>query len=455
MLNGSIRMNHQEINIKNNALSIEKDIIWLDQVISERLESYFKNEPFKMPIPPDTLKTESKYYQFLIDNQLSLIERFIIATCLSSLFKPQVFDKLLIKNKPLDKRFTEFGGKIDDNKSIFIPTIQTIAFIFFGDRFESIFQLQKILNNNSLFRTKDFIEINNDSNKNLFFTSTLNLSEELVQLFTVGIDYKPNYSSNFPANLITTKLDWQDLILSKNTLDEVLIVNTWIENKIEINNNKILEKKINKGYKCLFFGPPGTGKTLTASLIGKKNNKDVYRIDLSQVVSKYIGETEKNLAKIFDIAENKDWILFFDEAESLFSKRTSVQDSKDKYANQQTAYLLQRIENYNGLIILATNLKPNIDQAFSRRIQSMINFPIPSYKERIILWVNALNGIAELDKKFIDQIANTYEISGGVIKNVIQYAWLLSKSTGNEITANHILSGIKRELFKDGKSFED
>lgn len=448
-------MNHQENNIKNNALSIEKDIIWLDQVISERLESYFKNEPFKMPIPPETLKTESKYYKFLIDNQLSLIERFIIATCLSSLFKPQVFDKLLIKNKPLDKRFTEFGGKIDDNKSIFIPTIQTIAFIFFGDRFESIFQLQKILNNNSLFRTKDFIEINNDSNKNLFFTSTLNLSEELVQLFTVGIDYKPNYSSNFPANLISTKLDWHDLILSKNTLDEVLIVNTWIENKIEINNNKILEKKINKGYKCLFFGPPGTGKTLTASLIGKKNNKDVYRIDLSQVVSKYIGETEKNLAKIFDVAENKDWILFFDEAESLFSKRTSVQDSKDKYANQQTAYLLQRIENYNGLIILATNLKPNIDQAFSRRIQSMINFPIPSYKERIILWVNALNGIAELDKKFIDQIANTYEISGGVIKNVIQYAWLLSKSTGNEITSNHILSGIKRELFKDGKSFED
>lgn len=448
-------MNHQENNIKNNALSIEKDIIWLDQVISERLESYFKSEPFKMPIPPETLKTESKYYQFLIDNHLSLIERFIIATCLSSLFKPQVFDKLLIKNKPLDKRFTEFGGKIDDNKSIFIPTIQTIAFIFFGDRFESIFQLQKILNNNSLFRTKDFIEINNDSNQNLFFTSTLNLSEELVQLFTVGIDYKPNYSSNFPANLITTKLDWQDLILSKNTLDEVLIVNTWIENKIEINNNKILEKKINKGYKCLFFGPPGTGKTLTASLIGKKNNKDVYRIDLSQVVSKYIGETEKNLAKIFDIAENKDWILFFDEAESLFSKRTSVQDSKDKYANQQTAYLLQRIENYNGLIILATNLKPNIDQAFSRRIQSMINFPIPSYKERMILWVNALNGIAELDEKFIEQIANTYEISGGVIKNVIQYAWLLSKSTGMDISSNHILSGIKRELFKEGKSFED
>ena len=448
-------MNPQEKNLKLNAICIEKEIAWLDEMINIRLEAYFKDEPFKMPSPPQIQNTKSKYSQFVIKQKLTLVERFIIVCCLTSLFKPQIFDKLLIKNKPLDKRFTEFGGKIDDNKSIFIPTIQTIAFLFYGDCFESIFQLQKIFNTKSLFKTKDFVEINNDSNHNLFFTSTLNLSEELVQLFTVGLDYKPNYSSNFPANLIATKLDWDDLILSKNTLDEVLIVNTWIENKVEIDNSKLLEKKINKGYKCLFFGPPGTGKTLTASLIGKKNNKDVYRIDLSQVVSKYIGETEKNLAKIFDIAENKDWILFFDEAESLFSKRTGIQDSKDKYANQQTAYLLQRIENYNGLIILATNLKPNIDQAFSRRIQSMINFPIPSYKERKILWRNALDGIADLNETFIEQIAITYEISGGVIKNVIQYAWLLSKSIGRNITSNHILSGIKRELFKDGKSFED
>ena len=144
------------------------------------------------------------------------------------------------------------------------------------------------------------------------------------------------------------------------------------------------DKKYGNEFIKIYQGPPGTGKTLSASLIGKKNNLDVYRIDISQVVSKYIGETEKNLGNIFDVAENKNWILFFDEAESLFSKRTSVSDSKDKFANQETAYLLQRVENYNGLILLATNLKPNIDLAFSRRIQSIINFPIPTVKQREI-----------------------------------------------------------------------
>ena len=130
----------------------------------------------------------------------------------------------------------------------------------------------------------------------------------------------------------------------------------------------------NKG--ILFIGAPGTGKKTLASLIGQQSGKEVYRIDLSMVVSKYIGETEKNLSKIFDAAEHKNWILFFDEADALFGKRTNVRDAHDKYANQEVAYLLQRIENYNGLVILATNKKNNIDEAFIRRLQSIIHFPL-------------------------------------------------------------------------------
>ena len=188
--------------------------------------------------------------------------------------------------------------------------------------------------------------------------------------------------------------------------------------------------------------------------MGKKNKLDVFRIDLSQVVSKYIGETEKNLASIFDIAENKNWILFFDEAESLFSKRTSVSDSKDKFANQETAYLLQRVENYNGLIILATNLKPNIDLAFSRRLHSVIHYAIPNSLQRKKLWVNALHGIADISDSKIQKIAETYQISGGSIKNVIQFAWLKSKADNTSIKIENLMIGIRRELTKDGKSFE-
>ena len=131
-----------------------------------------------------------------------------------------------------------------------------------------------------------------------------------------------------------------------------------------------------KNKRILFIGVPGTGKKTLASLIGQQSGKEVYRIDLSMVVSKYIGETEKNFKKIFDAAENKNWILFFDEADALFGKRTNVRDAHDRYANQEIAYLLQRMENYNGLVILATNMKNNIDEAFKRRFQTIISFPL-------------------------------------------------------------------------------
>ena len=131
-----------------------------------------------------------------------------------------------------------------------------------------------------------------------------------------------------------------------------------------------MRKRVKPGYRALFHGPPGTGKTLTATLLGKHTGRPVFRIDLSRVVSKYIGETEKNLSRLFDKAEHKDWILFFDEADALFGKRTEIRDAHDKYANQEVAYLLQRIESYAGLVILATNQRGNIDEAFLRRFQA-------------------------------------------------------------------------------------
>ena len=131
-----------------------------------------------------------------------------------------------------------------------------------------------------------------------------------------------------------------------------------------------------KNKKILFIGAPGTGKKTLAALIAQQSGKEVYRIDLSMIVSKYIGETEKNLSRVFDAAEHKNWILFFDEADALFGKRTDVRDAHDKYANQEVAYLLQRIEDYKGLVILATNMKNNIDDAFIRRFQTIIRFPL-------------------------------------------------------------------------------
>ena len=444
-------------NIENNSLTIEKEINWLKTMIEHRFENYFQlNGYIKIMPKAPKIKGDYTYYsKWIIENNLSDFDRLIIITALSNIFFPEIFDKFFIKNKGLDKRFTEFSGKLDSDKSRFIPTFGTINFIYFGRKANNIIKSQDVFGKNYILNKISAIYFSNDKDDEFIMSKVIYLQEEILKLITLGTKFKPDYSSNFPAKLLSTDLNWSDLILNPIVMDEVQNINTWIKYQGDVLSNNALKKNIGKGYKCLFYGPPGTGKTLTASLIGKYNSVDVYRVDLSQVVSKYVGETEKNLSRIFDIAENKDWILFFDEAEALFSKRTSVGDSKDRFANQQTAYLLQRIEDYSGLVILATNLKPNIDRAFSRRIQSIINFPIPSNSERKKLWKNSLKNLSKINDKEINKLAKEYEISGGSIKNIIQFSWLYSKRKNEKISYKHLIQGIKRELMKDGKTLEN
>jgi len=443
--------------LKENSLTIQHELDWLSGLIDERLNYFFSTEKstdfHRKPSP--NLDSDPSNLSRFIKNELSDdFERLLIIGSIATIYYPEMYDRFLVKNKVLDKPFTEFGGIKTAETNYFLPTLRTFVFILFGSSMEHKVKLKSYFNFDHVFKQKKIITLNDKTDKNSFLDQTISIGDEFMLHITSGKPFQPLYSSSFPANRLETPLDWEDLVLEEFALDEINMIDAWLQNQTHFDTNKLMTKKINKGYKALFYGPPGTGKTLSASLIGKKNKRDVYRIDLSQVVSKYIGDTEKNLGSIFDIAENKNWILFFDEAESLFSKRTAVSDSKDKFANQETAYLLQRVENYNGLILLATNLKPNIDLAFSRRIQSVVHFPIPSIKQRIILWENALNGLVDFDNKGIEEIAKNYEISGGSIKNVIQYAYLKSLHKKAQITKNEILMGIRRELKKDGKSFE-
>lgn len=177
-----------------------------------------------------------------------------------------------------------------------------------------------------------------------------------------------------PASLLSTDKSWTDLKLENGEAENLAVVRTWLTGKKNISKEKSASMKIKPGFRVLFQGASGTGKTLAASLLGKEVKRDVYRIDLGMLLSKYIGETEKNLEKVFDAAAQKDSVLFFDEADALFGKRTDVKDSHDKYANQEVSYLLQRMEAYNGLVIVATNMKSNIDDAFMRRFQAIIRF---------------------------------------------------------------------------------
>jgi AAA+ superfamily predicted ATPase len=443
--------------LKENSLTIQNELDWISNLIDKRLDYFFTNEAkgqFSYIPSPNLEKDKSNLSVFIKNDLNDDFERLLIIGTIASNLFPEVYDRFLIKNKTLDKPYTEFGGRKKTETNHFEPTLRTFVFIMHGSSIEHKIKIHSYFNFDHNFKQSKILSIEDSSENKDLLDKRPKLGEEFLLHITSGKSFKPSYNSNFPASRLKTSLEWEDLVLEDNSFDEINMIDTWLNNQSTFEENSVMNKKINKGYKALFYGPPGTGKTLSASLIGKKNNLDVYRIDISQVVSKYIGETEKNLGNIFDIAENKNWILFFDEAESLFSKRTTVSDSKDKFANQETAYLLQRVESFNGLILMATNLKPNIDLAFSRRIQSMVNFPIPSIKQREILWKNALIGLVDLNEKDIKEISQNYEIAGGSIKNVIQYAWLKSMHKNSKISLNEILMGIRRELNKDGKSFE-
>lgn len=204
----------------------------------------------------------------------------------------------------------------------------------------------------------------------------------------------------------------------------------------------------------IFTGPPGTGKTMAAQIIAAELGLDIYRISLANVVSKYIGETEKNLDEIFEKAKKSKVVLFFDEADVLFSKRTEVKDSNDKYSNMEAAFLLQKIEEYSGIVILATNLVQNFDEAFKRRMKLMIDFPFPDAGRRAEMWKRAFPDKLPLVDIDYDYLVNNFELSGSNIKNIALHSAFLAAADGSgTVGMKHLIAALKNEYSKSGKAF--
>lgn len=207
-----------------------------------------------------------------------------------------------------------------------------------------------------------------------------------------------------------------------------------------------------KGPSALFAGPPGTGKSMAAGVIARTLGLDLYQVDLSLVVSKYIGDTEKQLGRLFDEAQGTSAVLFFDEADALFGKRTEVKDAHDRNANLETSYLLQRIDAYDGVVILASNFTKNIDDAFVRRLRFIVDFPMPAEDERLAIWQRVLPAEAprgaDLD---LHLLARRFEIAGAIIRNIALRAAFLAAAEGAPVLLRHALCAAQREYQKMGK----
>jgi hypothetical protein len=247
---------------------------------------------------------------------------------------------------------------------------------------------------------------------------------------------------------------WDDLILPADQVDQLREICSQVRHHGEVFGEWGFGRRItrSRGLSVLFSGPPGTGKTLAAEVVAGELQRDLYKVDLSGVVSKYVGETEKNLGRIFQAAESSNSILFFDEADALFGKRTEVSDAHDRYANIETSYLLQRMEAYEGIVVLATNLRENMDDAFTRRIRFIVEFPFPDHASRRGIWVRHFPDEAPLSADVdLEYLARELKVTGGSIRNIVLNAAFLAAGNGRVIDMEHLLRATRREFEKMGK----
>jgi len=366
---------------------------------------------------------------------------------------PNFYDEVIREAMPQGGDFPEFGGVRGTNHRGLLPTGETAQFIIAGNDLEKRCHIQQFLTEGTIVKHA-ILSLETVKEGEPPMSGRLVPDQEWINRLVTGMETAPKFSPDFPAKKITTAMTWDDLVLNNHTQNQLNDIIVWVRHNETLMQDEIMKRKIKPGYRALFHGPSGTGKTLTASLLGSHLNKDVYRVDLSQVVSKYIGETEKNLEKVFAKAENKNWILFFDEADALFGKRTNVQNSHDRYANQEVSYLLQRIEDFPGLVILASNMKSNMDEAFLRRFHATIHFTIPNADERLKLWEKALPAAYRPEPGInLKTIADKYELNGAAILNIIHYATLQSISRDDRyIRLADITEAMRKEYRKEERT---
>ncbi|MBS1597000.1 MAG: ATP-binding protein [Bacteroidetes bacterium] len=455
-----------------NADHLPVEFQYLKEMIAYRLGEH--SQPEFPPIDRWSLPVKD----FVVEQNLDNDAATLLLVGLVPHAVPELFDKAIQEKIKASGDFPEIGGVRGKNFRGFLPTGQTAVFLLSGDDWQRRTQVEQLFWSDKDFARKKILWLEELQQGEPMLSGKITMAMDYIDLFLFGTSAPPHFSTSFPAKKITTQLTHEDIMMNKEIRRHYKNLKEWIDFNPQLMKQWGMGKRAKQGFRVLFYGPPGTGKTLTANVLGNETGKDVYKIDLSMVVSKYIGETEKNLELLFARAEDKDWILFFDEADAIFGKRTNVRDAHDKYANQEVSYLLQRIEDFNGLVILATNMKSNIDDAFVRRFNDLVKFNIPNEDERKEIWEKSFPDKADYDD--IPNHVKKYELTGANIINIIHFAGLqaikkrnafIKKNAmivsdavnGEEIETtdpdklkfylDDVIEGIKKEMIKEGKPF--
>ncbi|WP_136513092.1 ATP-binding protein [Geomonas edaphica] len=448
-MSGDRNTQHPSAEAANLGLALD----WIEQLVTGYLALRFERAESFEPPPLEFCSEDSPLELFIKSQDPGMEEFAVVMLALAPHLRPGFYNKILAQFLPEGGEVHEFGGVHGSDHRAILPTGETAQFILAGNDVRKRIEVQRMFGAEHWFAKKKVVWLDTVRPGEPMMSGRLCIDPELVEWVTLGTVGKPRFGIEFPAQAIETEMGWEDLVLHPDTLRQIREIESWVRHKDVLMEEWGMKKKLPHGYRAFFHGPPGTGKTLTATLLGKYTGRDVFRIDLSRVVSKYIGETEKNLALLFEKAEYKEWILFFDEADALFGKRTDVRDAHDRFANQEISYLLQRIEQYRGLVILASNKRNQLDDAFVRRFQAIIHFQIPRPEERYRIWSVAFPQQVEIAPE-IDwrQIATKYELSGAGIMNVMQYCALeVLADQSRRLDLKRLEGAILREYVKEGK----
>ncbi len=408
--------------------------LWMKSFLDERLKGddfVFTKYLAEHPLPEIT--TDSRLGDFIATHSLDEYARFVLLFMFESYRDQQLINRMLLEDNPTHLHQSNFSV---------VPTAYTLGWLMRTD----MLVVAELFRIEHPFYKRSILQLTSPPQNLKEYHGVVEFVPGIFDMFATNVFQSPRFGENFPARLITTNLDLNDIIAPDYLKYKMNIIINQPMYERRMREDFEMNNQMPRGFRVLMIGPPGTGKTMAAGAMGLTMNREVYQVMLSQVLNKYIGESEKNLDRLFNMAEGKGWILFFDEADSLFGNRGEGDDAGSKNRNELISYLLQRIENFDGIVFAATNLEDNMDVAFKRRFQEHLRFALPTEAESLLLWKKYLPcGLPLASDTILPRLA-TLLLPPSSVANVCNRLTLYGLYDGNEeLTWNDIEYEVKRE----------